>query len=260
VAWGWQAAFLFTGVLSATWLATWLLTYRTPERQPKLSSAELAYIQSDPAEPTTRVPWATIIRHRQAWAFIVGKFMTDPIWWFLLFWLPKFLAESHGIRGVDVVPYLTGVYVCADVGSLTSGYVSSALVKRGWSLNAARKITMLVLTAIASPMIITAGFMRDPVIAIVLIAIACGVHQAWSAMVWTLPTDLFPSRATASVAGIGAAVASVVAIVTAEVTGQYLNANPAAYGPIFVVAGLLYPLALAAVHICSPRLEQAKLP
>jgi ACS family hexuronate transporter-like MFS transporter len=109
-------------------------------------------------------------------------------------------------------------------------------------------------------MIVTAGFMRDPVIAIGLIAIVCGLHQAWSAMVWTLPTDLFPSRATASVAGIGAAAASVVSIVTAEFTGRYLNANPGQYGMIFVAAGLLYPLALLAVHSMSPNLEQAKLP
>ena len=118
VAWGWQAAFLFTGVLSATWLATWLLTYRTPERQPKLSSAELAYIQSDPAEPTTRVPWATILRHRQAWAFIVGKFMTDPIWWFLLFWLPKFLHSTYGLSLLELGLPLIAIYVTADVGSI----------------------------------------------------------------------------------------------------------------------------------------------
>ena len=118
---------------------------------------------------------------------------------------------------------------------------------------------MLTLSLIASPMIVAAGLMKDPVLAIVLIAIACGVHQAWSAMVWTLPTDLFPSRATASVAGIGAALASVVSIVTAEVTGRYLNLNPGQYTPIFLAAGLLYPLALAAVHLCSPKLEQARL-
>jgi ACS family hexuronate transporter-like MFS transporter len=258
---GWQWTFVLTGALGFLWLAAWIVFYGHPRTHPRLTEAERALLPTEaPGSSASSVRWLSLLGYRETWAYGISKSLIDPIWWFLLFWLPKFLAESHGIRGVDVVPYLTGVYVCADVGSLTSGYVSSALVKRGWSLNAARKITMLVLTAIASPMIITAGFMRDPVIAIVLIAIACGVHQAWSAMVWTLPTDLFPSRATASVAGIGAAVASVVAIVTAEVTGQYLNANPAAYGPIFVVAGLLYPLALAAVHICSPRLEQAKLP
>ena len=189
----------------------------------------------------------------------MSKSLIDPIFWFLMFWLPKFLAESHGIRGVEVVPYLTAVYICADIGSMGAGFVSSLLVKRGWGLNSARKVTMLVLTLIASPMIVTAGFMRDPVIAIVLIAIVCGVHQAWSAMVWTLPTDLFPSQATASVAGIGAAVASLVSIVTAEFTGRYLNLHPGYYTPIFAAAGLLYPLALLAVHFFSPKLEQVKL-
>jgi ACS family hexuronate transporter-like MFS transporter len=258
---GWQWTFVLTGALGFLWFIAWVAFYDKPQTHPWLIDEERALV---PVQSTTAtaagVRWASLLGYRETWAYGVSKSLIDPIWWFLLFWLPKFLAESHGIRGVDVVPYLAGVYICADIGSLGSGYVSSALVKRGWGLNAARKVTMLGLTAIASPMIIAAGFMSDPVIAIVLIAITCGVHQAWSAMVWTLPTDLFPSRATASVSGIGAALASVVSIVTAEFTGRYLNANPAAYGPIFVAAGALYPLALLAVHFFSPKLEQARLP
>jgi ACS family hexuronate transporter-like MFS transporter len=258
---GWQWTFVLTGLLGFLWLAAWLAFYDKPQDHPWLTDEERALVPTQvEATSANRVPWASLLGYRETWAYGLSKSLIDPVFWFLMFWLPKFLAESHGIRGVAVVPYLTAVYICADIGSLTAGYVSSALVKRGWSLNAARKVTMIALTAVASPMIITAGLMRDPVLAIVLIAIACGVHQAWSAMVWTLPTDLFPSRATATVAGIGAALASVVSILTAEFTGQYLNLHPGYYTPIFVVAGMLYPLALLAVHLCSPKLQQARLP
>ena len=258
---GWQWTFVLTGLLGFLWLVAWLAFYDKPQDHPWLTDEERALVPTQ-VETTSanRVPWASLLSYRETWAYGLSKSLIDPVFWFLMFWLPKFLAESHGIRGVAVVPYLTAVYICADIGSLTAGYVSSALVKRGWSLNAARKVTMTALTVIASPMIITAGLMRDPVLAIVLIAIACGVHQAWSAMVWTLPTDLFPSRATATVAGIGAAMASVVSILTAEFTGQYLNLHPGYYTPIFVVAGMLYPLALLTVHLCSPTLQQARLP
>ena len=259
---GWQWTFVLTGLLGFCWLIAWMAFYDTPQRHRWLTEEERALVPTtaDGAAAAASVPWLSLMGYRETWAYGLSKSLIDPIFWFLMFWLPKFLAESHGIRGVAVVPYLTAVYVCADMGSLTAGFVSSALVKRGWGLNAARKVTMLVLTMIAAPTIITAGFMSNPAIAIVLIATACGVHQAWAAMVWTLPTDLFPSRATASVAGIGAAAASIVSIVTAEVTGRYLNLHPGYYTPIFVVAGMLYPLALLAVHACSPRLEQARLP
>jgi MFS transporter, ACS family, aldohexuronate transporter len=258
---GWQWTFVLTGALGFLWFVAWIAFYDKPQNHPWLTDEDRALVpQQVDAATAAKVPWVSLLGYRETWAYGLSKSLIDPIFWFLMFWLPKFLAESHGIRGVAVVPYLTAVYICADIGSLTAGYVSSALVKRGWNLNAARKITMLVLTALASPTIVTAGFMRDPVIAIVLIATACGVHQAWSAMVWTLPTDLFPSRATASVAGIGAAVASLVSIVTAEFTGRYLNLHPGYYAPIFVVAGLLYPLAFVVVHVFSPRLEQAPLP
>ena len=258
---GWQWTFVATGLLGFFWFVAWAAFYRTPHEHPWLTEEERALVPVQAGTATAAGGrWASLLGYRETWAYGLSKSLIDPIFWFLLFWLPKFLAESHGIRGVAVVPYLTAVYICADIGSMTAGFVSSALVKRGWSLNAARKVTMLALTIVASPTIVTAGFMKNPVIGITLIALACGVHQAWSAMVWTLPTDLFPSRATASVAGIGAAAASIVSIVTAEFTGRYLNLHPGYYTPIFVVAGTLYPLALLVVHLCSPKLEQVTLP
>lgn len=259
---GWQATFIITGALGFAWFIAWRVFYHSPSRHPWLTDEErtLVPVATTSSGGTDRVRWLSLLPLRETWAYALAKSLTDPVWWFFLFWLPKFLAESYDIRGVAVVPYLTAVYVAADVGSLTSGYVSSALVKRGWNLNAARKVTFAAIAVLITPILLATAFTTNPVIAIALIACATGLHQAWSAIVWTLPTDLFPSRATGSAAGIGAALASVAAIVTAEVTGRYLNVHPGNYAPLFIGAAVLYPLALLSVHLCSPRLEQAKLP
>lgn len=257
VAWGWQAAFLFTGVLSATWLATWLLTYRTPERQPKLSSTELAYIQSDPAEPTTRVPWATILRHRQAWAFIVGKFMTDPIWWFLLFWLPKFLHSTYGLSLLELGLPLIAIYVTADVGSIAGGWLAGYLIRRGWSANRARKGAMLACALCVVPIVFAANA-RHMWVAVALIGLATAGHQGWSANLFTLASDLFPRRAVASVVGIGGFAGAVGGMLIATFAGFLLQAT-GSYVPLFIMAGSAYLLALLAVHALAPRLQPASL-
>jgi len=257
VAWGWQAAFLFTGVLSATWLATWLITYRTPERQPKLSSAELAYIQSDPAEPATRVPWATIIRHRQAWAFIVGKFMTDPIWWFLLFWLPKFLHSTYGLSLLELGLPLIAIYVTADVGSIAGGWLAGYLIRRGWSANRARKGAMLACALCVVP-IVFAAKASHMWVAVALIGLATAGHQGWSANLFTLASDLFPRRAVASVVGIGGFAGAVGGMLIATFAGFLLQAT-GSYVPLFIMAGSAYLLALLAVHLLAPRLKPVAL-
>jgi ACS family hexuronate transporter-like MFS transporter len=243
------------------WFVAWQIVYQHPSRHPWLTENERPLVPSTPppGDKADRTRWASLLPLRQTWAYALAKSLTDPVWWFFLFWLPKFLAESYNIRGVAVVPYLTVVYVCADIGSLTSGYVSSALIKRGWSLNAARKTTFAAIAVLITPILIATAFTTNPVAAIALIACATGLHQAWSAIVWTLPTDLFPSRATGSASGIGACLASVAAIVTAEVTGRYLTAYPGSYAPLFLGAACLYPLALVAVHLCSPKMEPARV-
>jgi ACS family hexuronate transporter-like MFS transporter len=252
VAWGWQAAFLFTGVLSATWLATWLITYRTPERQPKLSPAELAYIQSDAAEPATRVPWAAIVRHRQAWAFIVGKFMTDPIWWFLLFWLPKFLHSTYGLSLLELGLPLIAIYVTADVGSIAGGWLAGYLIRRGWSANRARKGAMLACALCVVP-IVFAAKASHMWVAVALIGLATAGHQGWSANLFTLASDLFPRRAVASVVGIGGFAGAVGGMLIATFAGFLLQAT-GSYVPLFIMAGSAYLLALLAVHLLAPRL------
>ncbi len=240
-AFGWRATFVVTAALGLCWLPFWLMSYRTT-----LPAA---------AQARVRVPrWRELLRYRQTWAYAITKSLGDPIWWFYLFWLPKYLAAEFDVRGTAVIPYLTAVYVAADVGCLGAGWLSSVLLKRGLSVNAARKGTMVILACIMTPSVIVAGTLDDPWLAIALIAVACGAHQAWSTMVFTIATDLFPSRMVGSVAGFGGFVAGMVSIVAAESIGRVLDADATLYLPIFVAAGLLYPLGLGVFHWLSPRM------
>jgi ACS family hexuronate transporter-like MFS transporter len=255
--WGWQAAFLFTGVLSAIWLITWLAVYRPPGQHPKLSYAELAYVRSDPDEPAVRLPWTQLLRHRQAWAFVVAKFLTDPIWWFFLFWLPKFLNETYGITLSGLGPPLVVIYLAADVGSVGGGWLSSALIKRGWSVNAGRKTAMLACALCVVP-IVFAVRASSLWAAVGLISLATAAHQGWSANLYTLVSDTFPRRAVGSVVGIGGFAGAVSGMLIATVTGYMLQWT-GSYVPVFFVAASAYLSALAVIHMLAPRLEAARL-
>lgn len=260
---GWQSAFLVTGTVGVLWLPAWWWLYHDRATHPRLSAEERALI-GQAGGPSSgadvRFSWATLLRYRQTWAYAATKSIGDPIWWFYLFWLPKFLSEDHGITGTAVIPYLTAVYIAADIGCLAGGWASGAFVKRGWSVNRARKGTMAILAAIMTPMVVAAGLASDVNVAITLIAIACGCHQAWSTLVFTIASDLFPTRAVGSVAGIGGFVAGMVSIVAAELIGRLLQQDASYYLPIFVVAGLLYPLGLLVFHVLSPKMAVAELP
>ena len=257
VTWGWQVAFLFTGALSALWLAVWWMTYRAPEDQPALSSGELAYIRSDPPEPTVRVPWSQILRHRQAWAFVAAKFITDPIWWFFLFWLPKFLHAEYGLTLMGLGLPLIVIFVLADVGSIAGGWLAGRFIKRGWSVNRARKGTMLI-CALAVVPIVFAAQADNLWLAVALIGMATAGHQGWSANVFTLTSDMFPRHAVASVVGIGGFAGAVGGMMIATFTG-FLLETTGSYVPVFLMAGSAYLLALAVVHALSPRLQPARL-
>jgi len=255
--WGWQAAFLCTGLLSAMWLIAWLLTYRTPEQRPGLSAAELTYIRSDAAEPLTRLPWMQILRYRQAWAFIAAKFLTDPIWWFFLFWLPKFLHAEYGLTLLGLGAPLIAIFVCADVGSIAGGWLAGRLIRRGWSVNRARKSAMAACALAVVPIVFAAG--ADNLwLAVALIGLATAGHQGWSANVFTLASDLFPRAAVASVVGVGGFAGAVGGMLIANFVGFLLQAT-GSYVPVFLVAGSAYLLALAVVHTLTPRLEPAQL-
>lgn len=255
--WGWQSAFLFTGAFSAIWLLLWLRFYRPPRQHPDLSRRELDHIQSDPPEPATRIPWASLLPHRQTWAFLVGKFMTDPIWWFLLFWLPKFLNSRHNLTLTKLGPPLVVIYLLADVGSIGGGWLASFFVSRGWSLNLARKAAMLTCALTVVP-IVFAAEVSNLWIATVLVGMAAAAHQGWSANLYTLVSDTFPKGAVASVVGIGGFGGSIGGMLIATFTGFLLEFTHS-YTPVFMMAGSAYLLALGFIHLLVPRLDRARL-
>ena len=222
VTYGWQWAFIITGALGFIWLAFWLAVYRKPEEHPKLSRAELAHIQSDPLEPTTRIPWARLLPHRQTWAFALGKFLTDPVWWVYLFWLPKFLNTTYGLNITQIGLPLVVIYIVADIGSIGGGWLSSSLIKRGWPVNRARKSTML-LCALAVVPIMFASQASNLWVAVGLISIAAAAHQGWSANLFTMVSDMFPRRAVGSVVGIGGMAGAVGGMLIATTVGLILQ-------------------------------------
>jgi ACS family hexuronate transporter-like MFS transporter len=255
--WGWRAAFIATGAIGFLWLAAWLALYRRPEEHKSISKSELKYIHSDPPDPVVKVPWARLLPHRQTWAFSLGKLMTDPIWWVYLFWLPDFLHKKHGLSLKDFGWPLATVYLLADLGSIGGGWISSSLIKQGWSVNAARKLAMLI-CALAVVPIVFAAQTSSLWIAVFLIGIAAAAHQGWSCNLFTTTSDMFPRYAVGSVVGIGGMAGAVGGMVIARLVGEILE-RTGSYVPIFIIAASAYLAALLVIHLLSPRLEPANL-
>lgn len=257
VRWGWRAAFIATGALGFVWLVFWLLFYRKPEVHPSVSKAELDYITSDPQEPASDVRWIKLIPHRETWAFATGKFIIDPVWWFLLFWIPDFLQRDHGLQLVQLGLPIMVIYLLADVGSIAGGWLSSSMIHRGKSVNLARKSAMLVCSISVIP-IMFAYRVGNLWGAVLLIGLAAAAHQGFSANLFTLPSDLFPAQAVASVVGLGGMAGAVGGMLMAKAVGYILQWT-GSYRIPFLMAGSAYLVALALVHLLSPRLEPAKL-
>jgi MFS transporter, ACS family, hexuronate transporter len=257
LAWGWRAAFIVTGAIGFLWLLAWLALYRRPEEHPSISKAELAYIQSDPPDPIVKVPWSRLLPHRQTWAFAVAKFMTDPIWWVYLFWLPDFLHKRHGLSLKDFGPPLVVVYLLADIGSIGGGWLSSSLIKRGWTINEGRKLAMLICALAVLP-IVFAAQASNVWVAVVLIGIAAAAHQGWSCNLFTTTSDMFPRHAVGSVVGIGGMAGAIGGMMISRLVGEILE-RTGSYVPIFIIAASAYGAALFVFHLLSPKLEPAKL-
>jgi ACS family hexuronate transporter-like MFS transporter len=254
---GWRWAFILTGMVGFVWLALWIPLYRRPEEHPRVSKAELAHIRSDPAEPTGVIPWASLFPHRQTWAFALGKFLTDPIWWFFLFWLPKFLNENYGLTIAQFGIPLVIIYVVADFGSIGGGWLSSTLINRGWSVNAGRKTAMLICALCVVPVVFAVR--ADSVwVAVALISLATAAHQGWSANLFTLVSDMFPSRAVGSVVGIGGTAGAVGGMLISGIVGYMLQWTGSYVAP-FIMAGSAYLLALGVIHLLVPTLEPASV-
>ena len=255
--WGWYWAFIATGAIGFLWLFFWIPLYREPERHSGLSAQELAYIRSDPPEPAVRIPWRAVLPMRQTWAFMAGKFLTDPVWWLYLFWIPDFLNRNHGIDLRLVGPPLVAIYLVADVGSIGGGWLSSTLIKRGWTVNAGRKTAMLVCALAVLPMMFASGA-RDLWVAVALVSIAAAAHQGWSANLFTLVSDTFPRQAVGSVVGLGGMAGAIGGMLIAKLTGYLLQAT-GSYVPVFLIASFAYLTALAVIHLLVPRLEPANV-
>lgn len=254
---GWQAAFIGTGAIGFLWLILWLAVYRKPEDQPKCSKEELALIQSDPPDRSPSYPWLRLFPKRETWAFALGKFVTDPIWWFYLFWLPKYLQETFKLSLTDIMLPLIVVYNASSIGSVAGGWLSGGLLKRGWSLNAARKTAMLICGLLVLP-VLYAPYCKNLWVVVGLVSLATAIHQGWSANLFTLTSDLFPRGAVGSVVGIGGTLGSVGGVL-AQITTGYVVELTHSYLPLFLFAGSGYLIALAIIHLLSPKLAQAEL-
>jgi ACS family hexuronate transporter-like MFS transporter len=259
---GWRWAFIVTGLFGFVWLAFWWPLYSRPSEAKRLSAGERAWIESSDAQevptPAKRVGWVQLLQHRQTWTFVVGKFLTDGVWWFYMFWLPKFLDARYGIKLGKLALPLIVIYVVADVGSVGGGWMSGALIKRGWATHTARKVTLLTAALLIVPTA-TAPLAGSLWVAVAIVSVAAAAHQWWSANLFTLTSDMFPRHAVASVVGLGGFAGAVGGVLFQRATGRILEANGSNYLPIFLICGFAYVTALAIIHLLSPRMETVRL-
>jgi ACS family hexuronate transporter-like MFS transporter len=255
-AYGWPSAFIATGAVGLLWLVLWLPLYGSPETHPRVSPTELAFIRSDPPEATVKVPWLSLLPYRQTWAFALGKFLTDPIWWFYLFWVPKFLYDRHGITLTQMGLPLVAIYLIADVGSIGGGWLSSRLIKSGWSVNAARKSTMLLCALLVTP-IVFASQVSGVWSAVAIIGLAAAAHQGFSANIFTLVSDMFPKQAVGSVVGFGGMAGAIGGMLIAKIVGYALQWTGSYFVPFAIAAGA-YLVSMAVIQVLAPRLDPPK--
>lgn len=259
--WGWRASFIITGAIGALVLFWWLAMYRKPEEHPKLSAEERAYIRQDgPPEADARVRWRVLLGYKATWAFAIGKFMTDAIWWFYLTWLPTFFNSNPAFTSkLDLkqvgAPFLI-IYLISDLGSIFFGWLATKFIFMGWSVNKARKVTMLICALCVTP-IVFASMTSSIAIAVALIALATAAHQGWSANLFTTVSDQFPRRAVGSVVGIGGLAGGLGGALLAANVGFIINNG--GYVPLFVIAAAAYPLALFLMQVLVPKLDAVEL-
>jgi ACS family hexuronate transporter-like MFS transporter len=239
---GWQSAFIATGLAGMAWVFFWWPIYHRPQEHPRLSPAELAYIESDPPDPAVKIPWRRLLPYRQTWAFAIGKFLTDAIWWFYLFWFAKFMNEQFQVDIKTIGPPMITVYLLADIGSIAGGWQSSRLLRRGWTANAARKTAMLTCALCVVP-VVAAPLVENMWTAVLLIG-----------LVFTLTSDMFPRKAVGSVVGIGGFAGAMGGYLMNRGAGR-LKDFTGNYIAMFAIAGSAYLVALLIIHILVPRLE-----
>lgn len=257
VAFGWRAAFFITGFFGVAWLAAWWLVYRHPSDHPKVTPGELAWIRQDPGDEVARIGWRQLVTVREAWAYALGKFLIDPIWWFFLFWLPGYLFDRYHLDLKSFGLPLAAIYLISDFGSIAGGWMSSRLIRAGCSVNLSRKLTMLVCAILVLPIWFAQGI-ESVWGAVLVIGLATAAHQAFSANLYTLPSDLFPRGAVGSVVGMGGTVGALGGMGFALFTGYILDST-GSYAVLFALCASAYLVALLVIHLLSPRLDPVRL-
>jgi len=258
VAWhfGWRWTFIVTGSLDIVWIAAWLLVFRQPREHSRLAEAEHALIESDrePA-PARKVSYARLIEKRQTWGFVIAKFLTDPVWWFYLYWIPGYLNTAFHLDLSHLGPPVVIIYAASTVGSVFGGWMSGSLLKRGWSVTPARKTVMMVCALAVVPVVFVQYAHGELWIAVVLLSLATAAHQGWSSNLFTVASDVFPRSAVGSVVGLGQMGGALGGVLVAPAVGYWLRFSHSAYGPVFFILGFMYLVAFAILHLLVPKLE-----
>lgn len=261
---GWRTTFIVTGLLGFGWLVLWLVFYETPDRHRWLSATERELIrEGQPDKDETLVTernaplkWRELLGYRQVWAIVLSRFLTDPVWWLYISWLPKYLADARGFSLVKIGLFAWVPYVAADAGSLSGGWLSGYLIARGWSVDRSRKL-VIAIAACLMPAGILAAFAHDAMVALVLIGVVLFGFQVWINNVQTLPSDFFPDKAVASVAGLGGTGAGIGSMIFVFGTGWVVDHF--SYVPVLVVAGLLAPIGTMVLFALCGRIERVSL-
>lgn len=251
--WGWRTAFLALGAIGFGWLALWWGIYETPGH----TAQPMATVGAAPLDPTDRIHWRRLLAHRQTWACIAAFGLTAPVWWFYLYWIPKFLCSRHGLELAALGPPLIVIYTMTCVGSIGGGWLSSALLHRGFSTNLSRKLAMLACACCVLPVCLAPGA-RDLWTTTCLVGLAAAAHQGWAANLFAVVADLFPKRAVASAVALGVMAGSLSSMAFSQAAGWILQST-GSYWTLFAFAAAAYPMALALMHSLCPRLEIALL-
>ena len=255
--WGWQGAFIATGAVGFIWLGFWIWLYRAPEKHPFVSAAELAYIRQDPPDSPVKIPWLALLRQRQTWAFMAGMMASSPVWWFYIFWVPDFLNKRFGLGLTQSSLPLVVIFSGASLGGILGGWFSSMLLKRGRSVNAARKTALLVCSLAVIPVCLTPFVPVAHVWwAVVLVTLAAAAHCGYAANLFTLVSDTVPRQAVGSVVGIGGMAGSIAGMAFAQLVSRVLQATNNNYFVPFAIAATTYSIALAIIHLLLPKLER----
>ena len=255
---GWRETFIYSGLFGVVLLGLWLWLYSNPRESGKVSEGELKWIEHDPPEKIEKIGWSRIVRKREAWAFASAKFLTDPVWFLMLFWLPKYFSTTYDVDLKVVLLPMILMYLLSDVGSIAGGWFSSRLIQQGRTPNFARKVTMIIAGLCVLPLLFVTG-VSNMWLAVLLIGIALAGHQAFSTNLLSIPPDMFPKRAVGSVIGLGGFAGGVGGMIMAKSTGLVLDATQGNYTIIFAMCTTVYFLAVAAIHLLSPRLAKVEV-